>query len=75
MKNNSEICRNTKQIQRRLGQQHPSRQDNALLKAQMLSKGKIIGREEHEKSKKSTQGEGGTDIISSAKIKKCKKCN
>ena len=71
MKNNSEICRNTKQIQRRLGQQHPSRQDNALLKAQMLSKGKIIGRDEDEKSKKSKQGEGGTDIISSAKIKKC----
>ena len=69
MKNNSEICRNTKQIQRRLGQQHLSRQDNVLLKGQMLSKGKIIGRNEHEKSQKSTQGEGGTDIMSREKTK------
>ena len=44
VKNNSEICRNTKQIQRRLGQQHPSRQDNVLLSAWMLSQGKIIER-------------------------------
>ena len=70
VKNNSENCRNTKQIQRRLGQQHPSRQDNVLLRARILFKGKIIGMDEHEKSKKSTQGEGRTDIMSNAKIKK-----
>ena len=41
MKNNSEICRNTKQIQRRLGQQHPSRQDNVLM-ARILFKRKSL---------------------------------
>ena len=42
MKNNSEICRNTKQIQRRLGQQHPSRQDNVVLMARILFKRKSL---------------------------------
>ena len=41
VKNNSEICRNTKQIQRGHGQ-HPSRQDNVLLLARILFKRKLL---------------------------------
>ena len=62
MKNNSEICRNTKQIQRRLGQQHPSGQDNVLLRTLgFCPKGKSL-------AGMSTVKEG-TYIISNARIK------